>query len=91
MNRQLFLRLRLPWIMVDETDITPVGDPETITFVPDGTLIGLHIVGLPDGDKTLCIRCDEIGRPESCINADEIGMDITPQSNPRRADESDQA
>lgn len=81
-----------PWTY-DARDLMPVGDPETIVFLPQGeTLVGLHIVGLDVGDRMIGIRCDELGRPETCVLGSDLAVDVTVQSNPRRrADGEDMA
>lgn len=85
-----FLRQRLPWIAIDETDLRAVGDPETVVFLPDGSLLGLYIRGL-DVDVMLGIREDVHGEPVSCAVTNEVHIDTNLHSNPRRHDESDQA
>ena len=89
---QRFLRQRLPWIPVDEADLRPQGDPETVVFLKGtGSLLGLHIRGL-EHHVVLGIREDEIGRPLGCLVTNEIQIDTSLQSNPRRvADEGDGA
>lgn len=73
-----------PWIY-DFKDLLPMGDPETVVFLPNkATLLGLHVVGLIDGDVMLGIRCDELGRPETCAVTNEINLHYPLQSNPRR-------
>lgn len=74
---------------IDPRDLLPVGDPETVVLLPSGgSLLGLHICGLPDGvPRMLGIREDELGRPVSFATAEEWPLDITPQSNPRRVDD----
>lgn len=72
-----------PWIY-DFKDLIPMGDPETVICLPEGSILGLHIVGLIDGDKMLGIRCDELGRPETCAVTNEIAVDLPLHSNPRR-------
>lgn len=84
---------RQPWIY-DARDLTPMGDPETVIFLPRAaSIIGLHIVGLTDGDKMIGIRCDELGRPESCAVTNEARLDCSPvnqlHSNPRRHPEQE--
>jgi hypothetical protein len=82
-----------PWTY-DFKDLIPVGDPETVICLPCGSLLGLHVVGLEEGDKMIGIRCDELGRPETCAVTNEIAIDHQPlniQSNPHRYDESDPA
>lgn len=78
------------WQHIDERDLIPQGDPETVIFTSDGTLLGLHVVGLEDGDKIIGIRCDELGRPETCAVTNEIALDLPLQSNPRRQADGDE-
>lgn len=74
-----------PWTY-DMRDLMPVGDPETVVFLPCGeTLVGLHVRGLTEGDLMLGIKCDELGRPEGCAIGMDLIVDVVPvQSNPKR-------
>lgn len=78
---------KTPWLY-DFKDLVSVGDPEIVVFIAGGgTILGLHVVGLEDGDKMIGIRCDELGRPESCAVTNELFVEHEPfnvQSNPRR-------
>lgn len=90
---QRYLRQRLPWIAVEETDLQPQGDPETVVFLPSReSLLGLHIKGLSD-HVMLGIKEDAFGFPVSCAITNEVQIDtMHVQSNPRRhADEGDGA
>jgi hypothetical protein len=81
-----------PWIY-EFKDLIPMGDPETVICLPHGSLLGLHVVGLEDGDRMIGIRCDELGRPETCAVTNEIAIDHQPmqlRSKPRE-DDGDQA
>lgn len=90
--RQRYLRHRLPWIAVEETDLRSQGDPETVVLLPKcGALVGLHIKS-GDGRARLeqhimlGIREDDQGQPVSCAITNELEIDtsIPAQSNPRR-------
>ena len=72
----------------DPRDTVPMGEPETVVYLPQGSLVGLRIPGVP-GHRTLGIREDAHGQPVSCAEvADSIALDIRPaQSNPRRVDD----
>lgn len=75
-----------PWIY-DEKDLTPMGDPETVVFLPKSdSLIGLHIVGL-DEDVMLGIREDAHGRPLSCAITHEIALDVPVPVQSREAED----
>lgn len=79
---------RAPWL-IDNADLVPQGDPETVVFLPDHqSLLGLHIRGLGE-DVMLGIREDSDGAPVTCVVANEVRCQIEPQSNPRRHDDDE--
>ncbi len=82
------------WQRVDECDLIPQGDPETVVFLPNRErLEGLYVRGL-ETDLMLGIRVTEFGVPLSCAVAIDIDTHhpIPVQSNPiRHIDEGDQA
>ncbi len=90
MNQRRYLRPRLPWIALEDTDLIPQGDPETVVFLPNRErLEGLYVRGL-ETDLMMGIRVTEFGLPLSCAITLEIALDlpIPVQSNPiRRADD----
>lgn len=82
---------KVPWFNTDRwseaKDLTPVGDPETVVFLPHGdSLVGLHIVGL-SSDVMLGIRENPDGHPLTCAITNEIVIEHAPihlLSNPIR-------
>lgn len=80
---------------MDPSDLIAQGDPETVVFLAGTTLVGLNIKHLPDPFPThlmLGVREDSEGNPISCLVTNELTIDYTPQSNPRRVlDEGDGA
>ena len=71
--------------MVDPADHIPQGDPETVVWLPTGTLIGLHIRGLPGQHVMLGIREDPDGQPMNCAVVNTLWIEHRPlHSNPRR-------
>lgn len=84
---------KTPWLY-PATDLVPQGDPETVVFLPrgGGTLVGLHIKGVPDMTM-LGIREDEAGQPLSCAITNEVHIDThrhaPVQMNPRRPETAD--
>lgn len=85
---QRFLRQRLPWIAIEEVDLRPQGDPETVVFLRQrGSLLGLNIRGLPD-HVMLGIRENERGELIGCAITNELRIDTYDvHSNPRRHDD----
>ena len=73
MPQQRFLRQRLQWIAIDECDLIPQGDPETVVFLPGarGSIVGLRIIGLED-HVMIGIREDNRGHPVSCAVTNEL-------------------
>lgn len=71
--------------MLAPKDRVPQGDPDTVVLLPHGSLLGLHIMGLP-GHVMLGIREDAEGQPVSCAVTNELHIDTSRvwQSNPRR-------
>lgn len=74
--------------MVDPRDLVAQNDghgPETVVLLPTGSLVGLHVRGVP-GHVILGIREDREGRPVSCAVVNEMHIDTSQPliSNPRR-------
>lgn len=70
---QRFLRQRLPWVPIDESDLKPQSDPETVVFLPGarGSIVGLRILGLED-HVMIGIKEDIHGQPISCAITNEL-------------------
>lgn len=67
-------------------DKCPQGEPETVVYLPTGTLLGLHIKGF-SAAVMLGIREDNEGQPVSCAVTTELYIDtsrVPLQSNPFR-------
>lgn len=84
-QKRRYLRQRLPWIAVEDTDLRAAGDPETVVFLPGarGSIVGLRILGLED-HVMIGIREDADGHPQSCAITNELQIDTSLQSNPKR-------
>lgn len=77
---QRYLRQRLPWIQVEETDLASQGDPETVVFLAKSTLLGLYVKSGEDRAHLehhvmLGIREDMAGRPVSCAITNQLHID----------------
>jgi hypothetical protein len=72
------------WQHIDDCDLMPQGDPETVVFLPKHKqLLGLYIRGM-NTHAMLGVSMDGEGRPDSCAIVNEIGIQLHVQSNPRR-------
>lgn len=76
-------------MVVDPLDLAPMGDPETVVTLGNGSIIGLYIPGV-SGQVMLGIREDREGRPVSCAVTNAFGVETgwPAQSNPRRVADS---
>lgn len=61
---------------MDVIDKMPQGDPETVVWLPSGSLIGLAIRGVL-GRVMLGIREDAEGIPVSCAVMDSLHVDTS--------------
>lgn len=86
----------VPWLA--DTDLAPMGAPETSVEMPDDVTLGLRIVNPwgPDTDAMLAIRAQRGDGNDggeitlsmgSVIERVAVNVDINLQSNPHRGDE----